>query len=119
MRLSSGTETVGPDARFGQGESQATAAVTAHLEAAISSHIRDFFGERMVANQPIMIVLIKPPVLFRPPAPDAEKAQLPLQGPWRELMGWRPIGEVSVEARREIAEMIVSSLMPLAVEERA
>jgi hypothetical protein len=31
----------------------------------------------------------------------------------------RPIGEVSVDARREIAEMIVSSLMPLAVEERA
>ena len=31
----------------------------------------------------------------------------------------RPIGEVSVEARREIAEMIVRSLMPLAVEEHA
>ena len=95
MRLSSGTETVGPDVRSGQGESQATAAVAAHLEAVISRHIRDFFGERMVGNQPIMIVLIKPPVLFRPPAPDAEKPQPPLQGPWREPMGWRPIGEVS------------------------
>lgn len=31
----------------------------------------------------------------------------------------RPVGEVSVEGRREIAEMIVRSLMPMAVEERA
>jgi hypothetical protein len=30
----------------------------------------------------------------------------------------RPIGEVSKDARREIAEHIVRSLMPLAVEEQ-
>ena len=74
--------------------SDAAGLSASHLETTIARGIVNFFCERVGPNHPIMILLVKPPIIFRPPSPDGEKKEPLPERPWRDILGWRPVNDL-------------------------